>query len=60
MKRPKHKTFKRQIDLIRHAVRGVLMRQIAELQKQREKALAHLQKTNFLEWAKYKSGVSIK
>ena len=60
MKRSKHKTFKRQIDLIRHAVRGVVTRQVAELQKQREKALAHLKKTNFLEWAKYKSGVSIK
>ena len=60
MKRLKHKTFKRQIDLIRHAVRGVITRQVAELKTQREKALAHVEKTDWLEWAKYKSGRSTK
>ena len=60
MKRIKRKIFKRHIDLIRHAVQGVVARQITELRKQREKALAHIKKTNFLEWTKYKSGRSIK
>lgn len=60
MKRPKHKIFKRQIDLIRHAVRGVLTRQVTELKFQREKALTHLKKTDWLEWVKYKCGRSIK
>ena len=60
MKRPKHKAFKRQIDLIRHAVRGVLTRQVVGLKAQREKALAQLKKTNFMEWAKYHCGRSIK
>ena len=60
MKRPKYKTFKRQIDLIRHAVRGVIAGQVVGLQKQREKALAQLKKTNWLEWVKYHCGRSIK
>ena len=60
MKRPKHKTFKRQIDLIRHAVREVIARQVAELKTQREKALAQLKETNWLEWVKYHCGRSIK
>ena len=60
MKQSKHKVFKQQIDLIRHAVRGVVAGQVTELQKQREKALAQLKKTNWLEWVKYKSGVSTK
>ena len=60
MKRPKHKIFKRQINLIQHAVRGVITGQVVELQEQREKALAHIAKTDWLEWVKYKSGVSTK
>lgn len=60
MKRIKRKVFKRQIDLIRHAVRGVVARQVTELKAQREKALAQLKKTNWLEWVKYKCGRSIK
>ena len=58
MKRIKHKVFKRQINLIRHAIQNVINRQVAELKVQREKALEHLKKTNWLEWAKHKSEVS--
>lgn len=53
MKRSKRKVFERHIDLIRHAIQGVIARQVIELQKQREKALAELKKTNWLEWVKY-------
>ncbi|KKM82219.1 hypothetical protein LCGC14_1321850 [marine sediment metagenome] len=56
----KRKVFKRQIDLIRCAIKNVLDRQLAQLREQREKALTHLKKTNFLEWTKYKSGESTK
>ena len=60
MKRIKRITFKRQIDLIRCAIQNVITRQVAELKVQREKALEHVRETNWLEWAKYKSGVSAK
>ena len=54
MKRLKRKRFKRQIDLIRCAIKNVLDKQLAELRTQRKKALEHLKKTNWLEYAKYK------
>ncbi len=54
MKRPKHKRFKRQIDLIKCAIKNVLDGQLAELRTQRKQALEHLKKTNWLEYAKYK------
>ena len=53
MKRIKHKRFKRQIDLIRYAIKCVLDRQVAELKTQRKQALEHLKKKDFLAWAKY-------
>ncbi len=54
MKQLKHKQFKRQIDLIRCAIKNVLDKQLVQIRTQRKKALEHLKKTNWLEYAKYK------
>jgi len=55
MKRPKHKRFKRQIDLIRYAVRRVIHRvDVLEPKKHAERLAEYLKKTDWLQWAKQK------
>lgn len=57
MKRPKHKQFKRHIDLIRYAVRRAIHRiDILEPEAHAEKLVEHLKKTDWLQWAKQKLG----
>ena len=55
MKRPKHKTFKHHIDLIRYAVRRAIHRvDVLEPEKHAEELAARLKKTDWLEWAQRK------
>lgn len=57
MKRPKHKTFKRHIDLIRYAVRRAIHRvDVLEPEAHAEKLVSHLKKTDWLQWARKKLG----
>jgi len=57
MKRPKHKTFKRHINLIRYAVRRAIHRvDVVEPEKYAEKFVEHIKKTDWLQWAKQKLG----
>ena len=57
MKRIKHKTFKRHIDLIRYAVRRAIHRiDVLEPEKHAEKFIERLKKTDWLQWAQRKLG----
>ena len=52
MKRPKHKQFKRHIDLIRYAVRRAIHRvDVLEPEKHAKELAARLKKTDWLQWA---------
>jgi len=49
------KQFKRQIDLIRYAVKRAIHRvDILELETHAEQLVSHLKKTNWLQWARKK------
>ena len=49
------RTFKRQIDLIRYAVRRAIHRvDVLEPEKHAKKLAAYLKKTDWLQWAKQK------
>ena len=51
------KRFKRQIDLIRYAVRRAIYRvDVLESEKHAEELAAYLKKTDWLQWAKQKLG----
>lgn len=55
MKRPKHKLFKKHIDLIRYAVKRAIHRvDVLEPEKHAEQLVSHLKKTDWLQWAKQK------
>ena len=57
MKRPKHKQFKRQIDLIRYAVRRAIHRiDGLESEKHTKELAEHLKKTDWLQWAQRQLG----
>ena len=52
MKRPKHKVFKRQIDLIRCAVKHAIHRcDILKPEKHAEQSEAHVKKNDWVQWA---------
>lgn len=52
MKRPKHKTFKRHIDLIRYAVRRAIHRiDVLESEEHIERNIECVKKTDWLYWA---------
>lgn len=57
MKRPKHKAFKRHIDLIRYTTRRAIHRiDILEPEKHAEELVERLKKSDWLQWAKQKLG----
>ena len=55
MKRPKHKRFKRHIDLIRYAVRRAIHRvDVLEPEAHAEKLMSYLKESDWLQWASRK------
>jgi hypothetical protein len=55
MKRPKHKRFKRHIDLIHYVVRRAIHRvNMVEPEAHAEELMEHLKKSDWLQWAKQK------
>ena len=55
MKRIKHKRFKRQIDLIRYAVRCAIYRvDVLEPEKHAKELESRIKESNWLQWAKQK------